>query len=237
LFYLFVCLLCTMAGIKQLAEDDRPREKLLKKGKTALSNAELIAILLGSGIKKKNAVEVAREILGKAGDNLNQLARLSIAELCEIQGIGEARAILITAAIELGGRKETESGRDNKKISSSKDIYEYLRIKFLDLNYEEFYMVTLNRSNKILGDFKISEGGISATVVDPKRIFKMALNNNASSIILAHNHPSGNLKPSQQDISITNKIKQGALLFDMQLIDHLIFGEKSYYSFADEGML
>ena len=226
-----------MAGIKQLAEDDRPREKLLSKGKASLSNAELIAILLGSGTQNKNAVEVARDILNEAGGNLNQLARLSIQEMCKIPGIGPARAILITAAIELGGRKETENGRDNKKITSSKDIYEYLRVKFQDLNYEEFWFITLNRANCITGEHKISEGGVSATVVDPKRIFKTALNHSASSIILAHNHPSGNLKPSQQDINLTAKVKQGATLFDIQLLDHLIFGEKSYFSFADEGMI
>jgi len=223
--------------IKSWAEEDRPREKLLLKGRHVLTDAELIAILIGSGTKNETAVELAKRILSQFGNNLNELAKLSVQDLIKFKGIGEAKAISIVAALELGRRrKETETGK-REKITSSKDIFEIFRAQFMDLPHEEFHLLLLNRSNMVIRKEFVSRGGISGTVVDPKIIFKIALEHLASSIVLCHNHPSGNLKPSAEDISLTKKIKESGGFLEIPILDHVIFSNTGYFSFADEGMM
>jgi DNA repair protein RadC len=223
--------------IKSLAEDDRPREKMLLKGQHSLSNAELIAIMIGSGNADKNAVELAREILKTYGDKLSKLARANVNELTRFKGIGTAKAINIIAAIELSKRRLRETGEETKKISSSQDAYQAIKPYLFDLNVEEFWVAFLNRSNKIIGLESISRGGIHGTVVDSRVIFKKALDRMASAIILFHNHPSGNLKPSAQDDAITKQIKNAGKLLDILILDHLIFSDKSFYSYSDQGRM
>lgn len=223
-------------SIKEWAPDDRPREKLLSKGSEALSNSELLAILLGSGTKKKSAIEVGKEILALAGDNLNALGKLSLKELMKVDGIGEARAITIAAALELGRRRQA-SEVQKSKITNSGDIARYLQAQLRDKTHEVFIVAYLNRANMIIHLETISEGGITGTVADPRIILKKALEQNAVSMILCHNHPSGSLKPSKADEQLTQKIKQAALLLDISVIDHVIVCEDGYYSFADEGLL
>jgi DNA repair protein RadC len=223
--------------IKSWAEEDRPREKLLSKGRHVLTDAELIAILIGSGSRKETAVELGKRILAEFGNNLNALAKLSVSDLMKFKGIGEAKAISIVAAMELGRRrKETETAK-REKITSSKDIFDVFRPQFLDLPHEEFHVLLLNRSNLIIRKEFVSRGGVSGTVVDPKIIFKIAVEHLASSIILCHNHPSGNLKPSDADISLTKKIKEAGILLEIPILDHLIISDTGYFSFADEGMM
>ncbi len=223
--------------IKSWAEDDRPREKLVLKGKVALSDAELLAILLGSGSKNETAVDLAKRILKHTGDNLIELSKLSINDLMKFKGIGQAKAITVIAALELGRRRREAEALDRKIISSSRDAYEILQKEVSDKPYEEFWVLLLNRSNKVLRKVCIGEGGMSGTVVDPKKIFKIAIENNAACIILCHNHPSGNLKPSDSDIKLTKKIKDAGNNLDISVLDHVIIGDEKYYSFADEGML
>lgn len=224
-------------SIKSWAEEDRPREKLLIKGRHVLTDAELIAILIGSGTKKESAVELSKRILAHFGNNLNELAKLSVYDLVKFKGIGEAKAISIVAALELGRRRrESEPGK-RERITSSRDIFQFMNAQFLDLPHEEFHVLLLNRSNAVIRKEFVSRGGVSGTVVDPKIIFKIALDNLASSIILCHNHPSGNLRPSEQDISLTKKIKEAGLLLEMPILDHLIITDTGYFSFADEGMM
>ena len=223
--------------IKNWAEEDRPREKLLLKGRHVLSDAELIAILIGSGTKKESAVELSKRILSELGNNLNELAKLSVQDLMKFKGIGEAKALSIVSALELGRRrKETETAK-REKITSSKDIFEAFSSTFIDLPHEEFHLLLLNRSNLVIRKEFVSRGGISGTVVDPKIIFKIALEHLASSIILCHNHPSGNLKPSAEDISLTKKIKEAGMFLEIPILDHVIFTDTTYFSFADEGMM
>ncbi|MCO6494625.1 MAG: DNA repair protein RadC [Bacteroidetes bacterium] len=224
-----------MSAIKNWSNDDKPREKFMQLGKNALSDAELIAILIRSGSRKKNALDIGRIVLEKSKNDLNELAKQSVKELQKTEGIGFVKAITILAALELGGRREASEVKQKLKITSSKDIYSFLRNRLEDLNHEEFWVLTLNQANKVISEYKVGEGGISATVADPRKILKKAIEDNASGLILCHNHPSGNLKPSQQDISLTNKIKQACSFFDLSLLDHVIIGHKSYYSFADEG--
>ena len=225
------------SSIKNWAIDDRPREKLLKSGSFSLSNAELIAILIGSGNKSQSAVDLAKQILRENANNLINLGRLSIADLIKFNGIGEAKAITIIAALELGKRQRKESAATTLIIKKSKTIFEHIRPIFINLNIEEFWVIFLNRSNKIIDQIKISQGGISGTVVDSRIIIKHALEKYASNIILAHNHPSGNIQPSIQDKNITNKIKEAANLFDIKVLDHIIVGTNEYLSFADQGIL
>ena len=227
----------TKLSIKDWQNEDRPREKLLLKGKQALSNAELIAILLGSGNTKESAVELAQRIMNTVDNNLANLSRLSIAELLKFKGIGEAKAISIIAAMELGRRRREEEIKKKNKIGSSKDVFEIFQPNMADSPFEEFWILLVNRANKIIGKFQISQGGVSGTVADPKRIFQLALENLASGIILCHNHPSGNVQPSQQDIKLTRKINEGAKLLEINLLDHIILGDENYYSFADNGMM
>lgn len=224
-------------SIKNWADDDRPREKLAAKGRSALSNAELLAILIGSGTKQKSAVEVAREILNVANNDLNTLARLSIADLCKIDGIGPAKAISIIAAIELANRRPSSNSETPKKVTSSRDAFLHLKPLLRDKNYEEFWILTLARNNKVIKPYRVSEGGVSGTVADPKRIFKAALENNASAIILSHNHPSGNLRPSKADETLTQKIVNAGKHLDIQVLDHIIVAGDGYFSFADEGKI
>jgi len=224
-------------SIKQWAIDDRPREKLLAKGPAVLSNSELLAILILNGTGGKSAVELAQDVLRLGKDNLNELGKLSIKELTKIKGIGEAKAITIIAAMELGRRRQAVASIEKTIVTSSADVATYLQMSLRDYKHEVFAVIYLNRSNKI-NDFKIiSEGGITGTVADPRIILKKALEEDAVSIILCHNHPSGSLKPSRADEELTHKIKEAAKYFDIKVLDHLIVGDDGYYSFADEGIL
>ena len=224
--------------ISRWAEDDRPREKLLLKGKNALSNAELIAILIGSGNKTKSAVELAQEIMDRAGNNLIELSKFSVHDLtAKFKGIGTAKAVSIIAALELGKRRMMTQALEKKKITCSRDAYDILTPFLTDLYIEEFRILLLDRANKVIANISIGQGGFSGTVADPKKIFKEALDHSASGIILAHNHPSGNLKPSDNDRSLTRKIKQAGDNLDIQILDHIIVVSDGYYSFADEGTL
>jgi DNA repair protein radc len=224
-------------SIKEWAVDDRPREKMMKKGIDALSNAELIAILFRTGIRNESAVGLARKILDLVGNNINELAKLSVKDLQKIKGIGEAKAIAVLTALELGKRRKIEKVIERKKIQSSKDAFEIFGSLLGDLPYEEFWILLLNRSNSIIDKIKISQGGISGTVTDVRIILKQALENMACGIILIHNHPSGNLKPSDSDITITQKVKDAGKLMDIAVLDHIIISESGYYSFADAGKL
>ena len=221
--------------IKQWAEDDRPREKMLQKGRHSLSDAELLAILIGSGTREESALEVSRQILATVHDNLVELSRTSVEDLMKQKGIGSARAVSIVAALELGKRRTEAEVMVKEKISCSRDAFMIFRSTMGDQPYEEFWILILNKANRIVRKCCISEGGISGTVVDPKKIFKMALDHHASSIILGHNHPSGNLQPSEADQKITKKIKDAGNMLDISVLDHLIIGETGYYSFADQG--
>ena len=223
--------------ITEWAEEDRPREKLLLKGKAALSNAELIAILIGSGSRNETAVDLSKRILSEIDDNLHNLARLSLSDLQKFNGIGGAKAISIHAALELGARKRTAEAEKRKKITTSSEVNELFQEELSALQYEEFHVLLLNKANKILKKHLISKGGISSSIADPKLIFGAALNAKASALILVHNHPSGNLEPSKQDLAITAKLKSAGQVLDLPILDHIIIAETGYYSFADEGTL
>lgn len=224
-------------SIKNWAEDDRPREKLAMKGSAALSDAELLAILINNGNKEKSAVILAREILQLGNNNLNELGKLSISDLKKIKGIGEAKAITIAAALELGRRREATTALEKKVIKTSNEVATYLRAVIKDFSYEVFAVIFLNQANKINHFEILSKGGITGTVADPRVILKKALEVGATSVILCHNHPSGNLQPSQSDKDLTTKIKEAAKYLDIKVIDHIIVSEDGYYSFADEGNL
>lgn len=224
-------------SIKQWAKDDRPREKLLAHGAETLSNSELLAILINHGTKSKSAIELAKEILLLGKNNLQELGKLNLKELMKIKGIGEAKAITIAAAMELGRRRQATEALEKKMVSSSKEIADFLQSKIKDYRREVFAVVFLNRANKINHFEIISEGGITGTVADPRIILKKALEEDAVSIVLCHNHPSGSLKPSKADESLTRKIKEAAGYFDISIIDHIIVSDQGYYSFADEGIL
>ncbi len=223
--------------IKAWAEEDRPREKLMLKGRHVLSDAELIAILISSGNAEETAVELSKRILGKVENNLNELGRLSAKDLMEFKGIGEAKAITIIAAMELGRRRKESDGVKREKITSSKDAADIFQPLLGDHLHEEFWILFLNRANLVMGKQPVSSGGMSGTVVDPKMIFKYALDNKASSIILCHNHPSGNTKPSDADISLTKNIVQAGKVLEIPVLDHIIVTQQGFFSFADEGLL
>jgi DNA repair protein RadC len=227
----------TSTSIKNWAIDDRPREKMQSKGAEALSNSELLAILINNGNKEKSAVHLAKEVLKLGQDNLNELGKLSLKEIQQIKGIGIAKAITIAAALELGRRRHAANTLEKTIVSSSRDIAMYLQTKIKDFNYEVFAVAFLNNANKINHFEIISRGGITGTVADPRIILRKALEENATSIVLCHNHPSGSLHPSRADEEITKKIKEAAKLFDIKLVDHIIVSEEGYYSFADEGRL
>ena len=224
-------------SIKNWSEEDQPREKLMAKGRQVLSDAELLAILIGSGNRSESAIELCKRILNDSQNNINQLAKLSVNDLMKYRGIGEAKAISIVAALELGRRRKSEAVLDKVQVTSSQHLYEYIKPVLEDLPHEEFWIVLLSRANKIIGKQLIGRGGISETTADIKLIFKKSIESLASAIILAHNHPSGNLKPSQSDLNLTKKIKDAAKLFDLSILDHLIIGDGNYYSFNDEGVL
>lgn len=225
------------SGIKSWAEADRPREKLLLHGRHTLSDSELLAILIRTGTKNETAVDVAKNILAHNNNDLTQVARLSVNELGKFKGMGEVKAISIIAALELGRRRREAEAMKKNKIASSKDAVDILQPHMSDLIHEEFVVLMLNRANEVISKFELSKGGIAGTVVDPKLIFKAALEKLASGIILCHNHPSGNTRPSQEDIKITKKLKDAGTLMDINVIDHIIIGGNSFYSFADEGMM
>ncbi|MCD4735207.1 MAG: DNA repair protein RadC [Bacteroidales bacterium] len=223
--------------IREWAEGDRPREKLMLQGKSSLSDAELLAILIGSGSRKESAVDLAKRILRSTNNNLIELSKLGFHDLEKFRGMGEAKSLTIIAALELGKRRRGAETIEKEKITSSHDVFEYFHGIIGDSQYEMFYILVLDRANKIRKSICISEGGISGTVADPKKIFKLALENAASSIILCHNHPSGNNQPSEADIRLTRKLKDAGEMLDLPVLDHIIVGEETYYSFADEGTL
>jgi len=223
--------------IKNWATDDRPREKLLQKGRLSLTDAELIAILIGSGNRDESAVELSKKILSKNLNNLNILGKQSVSQLMQFKGIGEAKAISIIAAMELGRRRRSEEALENVKVTSSNSVFEVLQPILGDLAHEEFWILYLNNANKIIEQFQISKGGITGTLVDVRITLRKALELGAVSLILAHNHPSGNLNPSDADKQLTLKLKTAAESMDIKILDHLIVTEKSYFSFADEGLM
>lgn len=224
-------------SIKNWAKDDRPREKLLLNGPDTLSNSELLAILIHNGSREKTAVDLAKEILRLGHDNLVELGRLSIKDLTKVKGIGEAKAITIVAALELGRRRQSSLSLEKSVISSSSDIAAFLQIRLKDYRHEVFAVLFLNRANKVNHFEIISEGGITGTVADPRIILRKALEQDAVSVILCHNHPSGSLKPSRADEQLTAKIREAARYFDITVLDHIIVSESGYFSFADEGMI
>ena len=223
--------------ITEWAVEDRPREKLIRQGTANLSDAELLAILISSGTKDRSAVDLGRELLNIVNNNLNSLGKLTIADLKKIRGIGTARAVTIAAALELGRRRKLDEAPDSLQIKCSGDVADIFQPLLSDLAHEEFWILFLNRSNKVIDRMRLSQGGISGTVTDVRMVMKKAIEYLASGIIVCHNHPSGNLNPSESDTKITKKIKEAGRLMDIQLLDHLIISEKDYYSFADNGLL
>ncbi len=227
----------TSLPIRSWAEDDRPREKLLLKGKTSLSDAELIAILIGSGSRNETAVDLSKRILSLVGNNLNALGKSSIAQLITFKGIGEAKAITIVAAMELGRRRRSEAAQELTKIASSKSIFDMMQPILGELPHEEFWIVYLNNSNKVISKSQLSKGGITGTMVDVRLVFKTAIENGATGMILCHNHPSGSLVASEADKQITRKLKGAGEQLDIKILDHVIVTENGWLSFADEGLL
>jgi len=224
-------------GIKMWAEADRPREKLLLQGRRQLTDAEIIAILIGSGSRSESAVDLSKRILAAYKNDLDVLGKASVSDLSKFKGIGEAKAISIVAALELGRRRKEIPSPELFRIGSSMDSYNTLYPIFADLNHEEFWVLFLNRGNFVMGKHQISKGGQSGTIADPKIIFKLALEESAAYIVLAHNHPSGNLKPSAEDIALTKKYVESGRSLDLPVVDHLILANKRYLSFADEGLM
>jgi len=224
-------------SIKEWSKDDRPREKLREKGANTLSNSELLAILINHGNKQKTAVDIAKDVLQLGKNNLGELGKLSVKELMKIKGIGEAKAITIVAALELGRRRQANDAIDKTQIKDSKDVARYFQSLLQDHTQEVFAVVFMNQANKINHLEIVSVGGITATIADPRIILKKALEEDAVSIILCHNHPSGNLKPSLADQQLTKKVKEAAAYFDIKLMDHIIVSSEGYFSFADEGLL
>lgn len=224
-------------NIKALAEDDRPREKFAGLGRQSLTDAELLAIILGSGSRNETAIQLAQRMLSTYSNNINELAKLSLRELRKFKGIGEVKAINIAAAFELGRRRRDSERIDKVKITSSNVAYELLQKRLSDLPHEEFWVLLLNRANCVMREENLSKGGISGTVVDVRLICKMAVENAASGLVIAHNHPSGQVMPSEQDKMITKKLKEALKLFDISLLDHVIIGDRRYFSFSDDGLL
>jgi len=224
-------------SIKFLAEDDRPREKFLQKGKNSLSDSELLAIIMGSGSKDETAVELARKILTSVNNSWQHLSMLSAKDLMKFKGIGEVKAISIAVALEIGRRRASQEIPEKSLIANSNDAYAILKNHLSDLRTEEFWAIFLNQSNKVIHISQLTHGGISQSIVDVRILFKTALDHFSTGIIIAHNHPSGGLKPSKEDLSITQKIKEGGKTLSIQLLDHLIITQDSYFSFSDEGLL
>jgi DNA repair protein RadC len=227
----------TSFSIKNWSQDDQPREKLRDKGKLTLSDAELVAILIGSGNRNESAVDLCKRILASVDNNLNALGKVSLKHLMEFNGIGEAKAITITAALELGRRRKFEDAVKQEKITSSRDVYDIMQPVLGELSHEEFWVIYLNNSNKVLQKQQLSKGGITGTLVDVRLVLKQALEVGATALILCHNHPSGTLKASEADKKITQKLKTAGLTLDIKVLDHIIITEKAYFSFADETIL
>jgi len=227
----------TSFSIKNWSQDDQPREKLRDKGKSTLSDAELVAILISSGNREESAVSLSKRILASVDNNLNALGKLSLKQLITFKGIGEAKAITITAALELGRRRRGNEALEKRKISSSASVFELLQPVIGELPHEEFWIIYLNNSNKVIQKNQLSKGGITGTLVDVRLALKTALEVGAVGLILAHNHPSGTLKPSEADKNLTQKLKTAAQSLDIKILDHLIITERSYFSFADESLL
>jgi len=224
-------------SIKAWAEEDRPREKLLLKSKAALSDAELVAILIGSGSREQTAVQLAQKILQSVNNDLQVLATLNVSDLKKFKGIGEAKAVSIVAALEIGNRKLAQTSNKKEIFTDSKAVARLIQPLLADLPHEEFWVILLNRSNRLILKQRVSIGGVAGTVADIKIILKLALDHLASSIIVCHNHPSGNLKPSEADVRLTKKLKEAASLMDVLVADHLIVSHQGYYSFADSGII
>ena len=224
-------------SIKFLAEDDRPREKFLLKGRNALSDAELLAIIMGSGNRDESAVDLARRILNSVGNNWHELSKLSVKDLMKFNGIGEAKAIAIAAALEIGRRRAAQEVPERKKISSSADAFQFFKPYLSDLQTEEFWAAFVNQNNKIIHFCQMTSGGITSSVVDIRTLFKIALEHFATGIFVAHNHPSGSLRPSEEDRRITRQISEAGKILSINLIDHLILNQIACFSFADEGLL
>ena len=227
----------TSQPIKNWATEDRPREKMLEKGREALSDAELIAILIGSGNNNESAVDLSRRILKDVNDNLIQLSQLSINDLTIYNGIGEAKAVSIAAALELGRRRRFAEAAQQPLIRNSKDAFEFFYMRIADIRHEQFWVMLLNPANRVIKIVKISDGGINGTSADPKRVFKIALENNASAMMLCHNHPSGSVKPSDADKNLTRNIVNAGKLLEIKILDHIVVGIDNYFSFADSGLL
>ena len=224
--------------IREWAEDDRPREKMLRKGPQSLSDAELLAILIGSGNRDESAVELSRRIMHECQDNINELAQLSIADLCKrFKGIGEAKAITIKAALEIGKRRKTGEVLERKKITTSADLFDLFESQLVDLPHEEFWIGLLNGANKVIEIKRLTQGGSRQTVVDIPMLLKMALEKSAQAVVVAHNHPSGQNRPSHEYEVITRRIKAGCEAIGITLLDHIIIAKGQYYSFADEGKM
>lgn len=223
--------------IRLWADDDRPREKLIKKGKSSLSDAELLAILLGSGSRDESVVELAKRILLSAGNNLNKLGKLGLNDLCQFKGMGPVKAITLMAALEMGRRRKESDTPERKTILNSRDAFEYIEPVMTDLPHEEFWIIFTNRTNGIVGKKQVSAGGIVGTVADVRLVFKYALDAFATGIIVCHNHPSGSLKPSDTDIRLTRQMADAGRVMEISLLDHLIVADRKYFSFKDEGML
>ena len=227
----------TSFSIKNWSQDDQPREKLRDKGKAVLSDAELVAILIGSGSRNESAVDLCKRILSSVDNNLNALGKLSLKQLMQFKGIGEAKAITIAAALELGRRRRLEDVKKSEKVTSSRSVFDVMQPVLGELPHEEFWILYLNNSNKIIHKSQLSKGGITGTLVDVRLVLKNALEVGATSLILCHNHPSGTLKPSQSDKDVTSKLKLASQNLDIKVLDHLIITEQAYFSFADEGIL
>ncbi len=224
-------------NLKTWSVEDRPREKVIANGVQYLSDSELLAILLGSGTRNMTVVELARQVLHKSGNSLHELGRQNISELVAIKGIGPAKAITLLAAMELGRRRGATQQTERISVKSSETVFNIFHPILGDLDHEEFWLLMLNRANRVLGRFKVSQGGLSGTVIDTRIILKKALDNLSSSIVVCHNHPSGNNQPSDADVKITNKLKKAAEMIEIKLLDHVIIADKSYFSFADEGLI
>ena len=227
----------SIESIKSWAEEDRPREKMLLKGRASLSDAELIAIILGSGSRDESAVSLAKRVLASVDHNLHELGKLSLVDMMKFKGIGEAKAISIAAAVEIGRRRSITTPKKKPIITTSAEAYDIIQSTISDMAHEEMWIILLNRGNRLIKKMKMSSGGSTATIVDVKMILKAVIDAQAQSIILVHNHPSGSLSPSRADIEITHKIKEAAKFFDLTVMDHIIVAETGYYSFVDDGRM
>jgi len=226
-----------LKNIKSWSPDDRPREKMLAKGASALSDAELLAILIGTGTREESALDISRKILKSVGNDLFSMGGITLKELVQFRGVGEAKAVVLLSALELGKRRRAGEFKKENRIRNSRDVYERFLEHMSNLKHEEFWVMSLSRAQQVIAMNKIGEGGLSSTIADPKKVFRIALENNAASIIVAHNHPSGNLQPSPEDNKLTNRLRENGTMMECPLIDHLVVTDNGYYSYADDGAL